>query len=235
MHEVLPKAGLVYSEKSSLSEILQVNCISSYGVSKPKILPLKSITLQRIEEMESRARKIFEDGRSQTQSSSGRPTTGQRRPESRADQRPTSSAGRPSSSAGRPASSAGRPSSAAPPQVNQNTSKRNDPPPVNNFKVYKYFVSHPPPPQPNEDSPERLPFFWLTCEIKPQTTGQFLHQEGGCQIPRAGLDQLQEVLFVLLLLDLPLCRVLRLLVTSPEINSNFFPIISNCNMLYIDR
>lgn len=40
--EVLPKAGLVVSEKGGLAEIL---C-------KPKILPLKSITLQKLEEME---------------------------------------------------------------------------------------------------------------------------------------------------------------------------------------
>ncbi|CDW79809.1 leucine-rich repeat-containing protein loc400891-like [Stylonychia lemnae] len=38
----MPKAGLVYSEKAALSEIL---C-------KPKILPLKSVTLQKLEEME---------------------------------------------------------------------------------------------------------------------------------------------------------------------------------------
>ena len=53
VQEVLPKAGLVYSEKSSLSEIL----------AKPKILPLKSITLERIMEMEERAQKIFEQTR----------------------------------------------------------------------------------------------------------------------------------------------------------------------------
>jgi BBSome-interacting protein 1 len=40
--EVLPKTGLVVSEKGPLSEIL---C-------KPKIMPLKSITLQKLEEME---------------------------------------------------------------------------------------------------------------------------------------------------------------------------------------
>jgi hypothetical protein len=46
--EVLPKSGLVVSEKSELQEIL---C-------KPKIIPLKSITLQKLEEMEvSRAVK----------------------------------------------------------------------------------------------------------------------------------------------------------------------------------
>lgn len=39
---MLPKAGLVVSEKGNLTEVL---C-------KPKILPLKSITLQKLEEME---------------------------------------------------------------------------------------------------------------------------------------------------------------------------------------
>ena len=47
--EVLPKTGLVYSEKSTLSEIL----------SKPKILPLKSITLEKLEQMEKEAVQIF--------------------------------------------------------------------------------------------------------------------------------------------------------------------------------
>ena len=41
--EIMPKAGLVYSEKAALSEIL---C-------KPKILPLKSVTLQKLEQMET--------------------------------------------------------------------------------------------------------------------------------------------------------------------------------------
>ena len=40
----MPKAGLVYSEKATLSEVL---C-------KPKILPLKSITLMKLEEMEKK-------------------------------------------------------------------------------------------------------------------------------------------------------------------------------------
>lgn len=40
--EILPKAGLVYSEKGNLSEVL---C-------KPKIMPIKSITLEQIEQME---------------------------------------------------------------------------------------------------------------------------------------------------------------------------------------
>ncbi len=42
LQEVLPKAGLVVSEKGPLTEVL---C-------KPKIMPLKSITLQKLEEME---------------------------------------------------------------------------------------------------------------------------------------------------------------------------------------
>eukprot|EP00403_Amphidinium_massartii_P017961 CAMPEP_0178421404 /NCGR_PEP_ID=MMETSP0689_2-20121128/26629_1 /TAXON_ID=160604 /ORGANISM="Amphidinium massartii, Strain CS-259" /LENGTH=76 /DNA_ID=CAMNT_0020042913 /DNA_START=109 /DNA_END=337 /DNA_ORIENTATION=+ len=40
--EILPKAGLVYSEKGNLSEVL---C-------KPKIMPIKSGTLEQIEQME---------------------------------------------------------------------------------------------------------------------------------------------------------------------------------------
>lgn len=41
--EIMPKAGLVYSEKATLSEIL---C-------KPKIMPLKSVTLVKLEQMEA--------------------------------------------------------------------------------------------------------------------------------------------------------------------------------------
>ena len=48
--EVLPKAGLVYSEKGNLGEVL----------SKPKIMPLKSITLHRLEEMEKAAATVSE-------------------------------------------------------------------------------------------------------------------------------------------------------------------------------
>lgn len=44
LQEVLPKAGLVVSEKGQLTEVL---C-------KPKILPLKSVTLERIQQMEVR-------------------------------------------------------------------------------------------------------------------------------------------------------------------------------------
>eukprot|EP00310_Coccolithus_braarudii_P012224 CAMPEP_0183347610 /NCGR_PEP_ID=MMETSP0164_2-20130417/12383_1 /TAXON_ID=221442 /ORGANISM="Coccolithus pelagicus ssp braarudi, Strain PLY182g" /LENGTH=70 /DNA_ID=CAMNT_0025519065 /DNA_START=167 /DNA_END=379 /DNA_ORIENTATION=- len=45
LQEVLPKAGLVYSEKGNLSDVL---C-------KPKIMPIKSITLEKLEEMEAKA------------------------------------------------------------------------------------------------------------------------------------------------------------------------------------
>ena len=54
--EVLPKAGLVYSEKGNLSEVL---C-------KPKIMPIKSMTLEKLEAMEAEAAKaqpnIAQDG-----------------------------------------------------------------------------------------------------------------------------------------------------------------------------
>lgn len=46
IQEVLPKAGLVYSERGNLTEVL---C-------KPKIMPIKSATLMRIEEIERQAR-----------------------------------------------------------------------------------------------------------------------------------------------------------------------------------
>ena len=42
LKEITPKNGLIFSQKSPLAEVL---C-------KPKILPLKSITLQKLEEME---------------------------------------------------------------------------------------------------------------------------------------------------------------------------------------
>ncbi|ETW02042.1 hypothetical protein H310_05659 [Aphanomyces invadans] len=47
LQEVLPKAGLVYSERGNLSEVL---C-------KPKLMPIKSLTLVQIEEIEKQARK----------------------------------------------------------------------------------------------------------------------------------------------------------------------------------
>ncbi|KAJ1627586.1 cilia BBSome complex subunit 10-domain-containing protein [Pavlovales sp. CCMP2436] len=49
LQEVLPKAGLVYSEKGNLSEVL---C-------KPKIMPIKSVTLEKIEQMEADMAAIF--------------------------------------------------------------------------------------------------------------------------------------------------------------------------------
>ena len=45
LSEVLPKAGLVYSERSNLNEVM---C-------KPKILPIKSASLVRLEAIESAA------------------------------------------------------------------------------------------------------------------------------------------------------------------------------------
>ena len=42
INEILPKAGLVYSEKGNLSEVL---C-------KPKVMALKSATLQQVEALE---------------------------------------------------------------------------------------------------------------------------------------------------------------------------------------
>jgi len=48
LHEVLPKAGLVYSEKGNLSEVL---C-------KPKIMPIKSTSLEKLEAMEAQAAKM---------------------------------------------------------------------------------------------------------------------------------------------------------------------------------
>ena len=49
LQEVLPKSGLVYSEKGNLSEVL---C-------KPKIMPIKSVTLEKIEQMEAEFAKVF--------------------------------------------------------------------------------------------------------------------------------------------------------------------------------
>lgn len=45
LKEVLPKTGLVYSERGALSEIL---C-------KPKIMPLKSAVLEKIQKIEGEA------------------------------------------------------------------------------------------------------------------------------------------------------------------------------------
>ena len=46
--EVIPKSGLVYSEKGSLT----------YALCKPKIMPIKSVTLQKLEEMEKKAAEL---------------------------------------------------------------------------------------------------------------------------------------------------------------------------------
>jgi BBSome-interacting protein 1 len=48
LREVVPKNGIVYNEKNEFSEIL---C-------KPKLLPLKSMTIKRLEEMEKNFEKI---------------------------------------------------------------------------------------------------------------------------------------------------------------------------------
>jgi len=45
LEEVLPKAGLVYSEKGTIGEVL---C-------KPKIIPIKSVSLEALEAMMKKA------------------------------------------------------------------------------------------------------------------------------------------------------------------------------------
>lgn len=62
---MLPKAGLVVSEKGNLSELL---C-------KPKILPLKSITLQKLEEMEAKLAELAKQQQEQQKTRNGAPTT----------------------------------------------------------------------------------------------------------------------------------------------------------------
>jgi hypothetical protein len=52
LEEVLPKTGLVYSEKSMMIEIL---C-------KPKIMPIKSSALSRLEMLEKEANKTLAQG-----------------------------------------------------------------------------------------------------------------------------------------------------------------------------
>ena len=56
LQEVLPKAGLVYSEKGNLSEVL---C-------KPKIMAIKSPSLEKLEEMEKLATTVADPNVSQT-------------------------------------------------------------------------------------------------------------------------------------------------------------------------
>ena len=57
LSEVLPKAGLVYSEKGNLSELL---C-------KPKLMPLKSVSMQKIEQMEQRMQEKLKQQQQQQQ------------------------------------------------------------------------------------------------------------------------------------------------------------------------
>lgn len=51
LREILPKQGLVYSERGSLSEVL---C-------KPKILPLKSAVLEQLKKIEQAVEAPVED------------------------------------------------------------------------------------------------------------------------------------------------------------------------------
>lgn len=54
--EVLPKTGLVYSEKGNLTEVL----------SKPKLMPLKSSHQLRVEKLEKDAMEAIENKRAET-------------------------------------------------------------------------------------------------------------------------------------------------------------------------
>jgi len=66
LQEVLPKAGLVYSEKGTLTEVL----------SKPKIMPIKSISLQKLEEMEKRATEVAATKKNETAAAAGQAPCG---------------------------------------------------------------------------------------------------------------------------------------------------------------
>eukprot|EP01107_Rhizomastix_libera_P016475 TRINITY_DN68_c0_g2_i2.p1 TRINITY_DN68_c0_g2~~TRINITY_DN68_c0_g2_i2.p1 ORF type:complete len:148 (-),score=40.77 TRINITY_DN68_c0_g2_i2:48-491(-) len=79
LHEVLPRQGLLFSEKGGLTEAL----------SKPMLLPIKSLSLEKIEKLQNDAIQIaaekarpFTASRPNTSqmgySSSGRPTTSSR-------------------------------------------------------------------------------------------------------------------------------------------------------------
>ena len=48
IHEVLPKTGLLYTEQT----IMPVLC-------KPKILPLKSVTLEKLEKMQKESQELL--------------------------------------------------------------------------------------------------------------------------------------------------------------------------------
>ena len=58
LKEILPKTGLVYSERGALSEIL---C-------KPKIMPLKSAVLEKIQKIEGEAEEEEEREKQEAQS-----------------------------------------------------------------------------------------------------------------------------------------------------------------------
>jgi BBSome-interacting protein 1 len=58
--EVLPKSGLVFSEKSSMSEVM---C-------KPKIMPIKSAALEKLEKMEREMRQAQQAAADQVSGSS---------------------------------------------------------------------------------------------------------------------------------------------------------------------
>jgi len=49
--EIIPKNGIVYNEKNEFPEVL---C-------KPKLLPLKSMTLKKLEELEKNFEKMAQD------------------------------------------------------------------------------------------------------------------------------------------------------------------------------
>lgn len=52
IEELLPKAGLIYSERGALTEVL---C-------KPKLLPIKSATLEKLERLEREAAAVGNAG-----------------------------------------------------------------------------------------------------------------------------------------------------------------------------
>jgi BBSome-interacting protein 1 len=52
IHEILPKQGLVFSEKGGLPEVL----------SKPKLLPIKSLTLEKLEALQKEAQEKAKSG-----------------------------------------------------------------------------------------------------------------------------------------------------------------------------
>ena len=51
LREIIPNSGIVYNEKKEFSEIL---C-------KPKLLPLKSMTIRKLEDLEKNFEKVNEE------------------------------------------------------------------------------------------------------------------------------------------------------------------------------